>query len=337
MAMRSSRDRMRGADKAAMFMLATGEEHASKLFERMEIDEIKEITQAMSRMNVLGGQQVEAVLREFGERLGDTSGLVGGYDTAQRMLGKFLEGDQLATIMEDLRGPAGKTVWEKLDNVDESVLAAYLKNEYPQTIAVVLSRILPEHAARVLGHLSEDTAMETVMRMLRMEMVQKDVLADVEETLRTELMSNLSRTQRRDNHEIMAEIFNHLDRSTEAQFLELLEERNKESADKIRALMFTFEDLAKIDGGGIQVLLRNVDNAKLAMALKGASDQLRDLFLANMSERAAKILGEDMETMGPVRLRDVEEAQTMLVSAAKNLANAGEIFIADGKDDEVLV
>ena len=147
-------------------------------------------------------------------------------------------------------------------------------------------------------------------------------------------MSNLARTQRRDNHEIMAEIFNFLDRSTESRFLELLEERSKESADRVRALMFTFEDLLKLDGAGVQMLLRNVDNSKLGLALKGASEKLRELFFANMSERAAKILRDDMETMGPVRLRDVEEAQMMLVNTAKDLAAAGEIFIADGKDDD---
>jgi flagellar motor switch protein FliG len=238
--------------------------------------------------------------------------------------------------MEDVRGPAGRTVWDKLGNVEESVLAAYLKNEYPQTIAVVLSKVRSDQAARVLAALPEEAAIETVQRMLRMELVQKEILNDVEETLRAEFMSNLARTDRRDNHEIMAEIFNSLDRSTETRFLELLEERNKEAADRVRALMFTFEDLTKIDGPGIQTLLRNVDNGKLGLALKGASEKLRELFFANMSERASKILRDDMETMGPVRLRDVEEAQVMLVNTAKDLAAAGQIFIADGKDDEML-
>ena len=238
--------------------------------------------------------------------------------------------------MEDVRGPAGRTVWDKLGNVDESVLAAYLKNEYPQTIAVVLSKIRSEHAARVLASLPQEAAIETVLRMLRMELIQKDILNDVEETLRAEFMSNLGRTHRRDNHEIMAEIFNSLDRSTETRFLELLEERNKELADRIRALMFTFEDLAKLDGAGIQTLLRGVDSGKVSLALKGASEKLRELFFGNMSERAAKIMRDDMEALGPVRLRDVEEAQLLLVHKAKDLAASGEIFLADGKDDEMV-
>jgi flagellar motor switch protein FliG len=329
-------DGLNGTQKAAMFMLAAGEEHASKLFAKLDLEEIRDINQAMSRLGRVSGETVEVLLHDFLERLGGTAGLVGGYHAAKRLLGRSLSADKVDAILDDIRGPVGRTIWDKLGNVDESVLAAYLKNEYPQTIALVLSRIRAEHAARVLASLPEEAALETVMRMLRMELVQKDVLSDVERTLRAEFMSNLARSQRRDNHEVMAEIFNLLDRSTENRFLELLEERNKESADRIRALMFTFEDLAKLDGHGIQTLLRHIDGSKLGLALKGASPGLRELFYGNMSERAAKILRDDMEAMGPVRLRDVEEAQNALVTTAKELAARGEVFIADGKDDDVI-
>ncbi len=325
-----------GTEKAAMFLLASGEEHASKLFAKLEIEEIREITQAMSQLGVVPSKVVDGLVRDFIERLGSASGLIGSLDTAERLLGQVLDPAKVTAIMDDVRGPAGRTVWDKLGNVDESVLAAYLKNEYPQTIAVVLSKIRSEHAARVLASLPQEAAIETVLRMLRMELIQKDILNDVEETLRAEFMSNLGRTHRRDNHEIMAEIFNSLDRSTETRFLELLEERNKESADRIRALMFTFEDLAKLNGAGIQTLLRGVDSGKVSLALKGASEKLRELFFANMSERAAKIMRDDMESLGPVRLRDVEEAQLLLVHRAKDLAAAGEIFLADGKNDEMV-
>jgi flagellar motor switch protein FliG len=327
---------LNGIDMAAMFLLASGEEYARKLFAKLELEEMKEVTQAMSRLGVVPDQAVDALLRDFVERLGGAGGLIGSYDTAERLLGQVLDPAKVTAIMEDVRGPAGRTVWDKLGNVDEGVLATYLKNEYPQTIAVVLSKIRSEHAARVLSSLPPEAAIETVLRMLRMEVVQKEILNDVEETLRSEFMSNLGRTHRRDNHEVMAEIFNSLDRATEARFLQLLEERNKEAADRIRALMFTFEDLAKLEGTGIQKLLRNVDTSKVGLALKGASEKLHELFFANMSERAAKIMRDDMESMGPVRLRDVEEAQLMLVHAAKDLAEAGEIFIAGGKGNEMV-
>jgi flagellar motor switch protein FliG len=228
-------------------------------------------------------------------------------------------------------------MWDKLGNVNESVLANYLKNEYPQTVAVVLSKIKPEHAARVLGALPEDFALEVVTRMLRMESVQKEILDKVEQTLRTEFMSNLARTAKRDAHEMMAEIFNNFDRQTEGRFLTALEERNREASERIKALMFTFEDLGKLDPASVQTLLRGIDKEKLGIALKGASDTLRDIFFSNMSERAGKILREEMEAMGPVRLKTVDEAQMAMVNIAKDLAAKGEIMIANNKGDDELV
>jgi flagellar motor switch protein FliG len=204
-------------------------------------------------------------------------------------------------------------------------------------VALVLSKIKADHAARVLGLLPESFAMEVVMRMLRMESVQKEVLDQVERTLRTEFMSNLARTSRRDAHEMMAEIFNNLDRTTENRFITALEERNRDSAERIKALMFTFEDLSKLDPAGVQTLLRVVDKPKLGLALKGASEQLRDLFFTNMSERAAKILREDMASMGPVRVRDVDDSQMYMVQLAKDLAARGEIVLAEGKGEDELI
>jgi flagellar motor switch protein FliG len=179
--------------------------------------------------------------------------------------------------------------------------------------------------------------MEVIMRMLRMESVQKDILDDVERVLRNEFMSNLARTSRRDAHEMIADIFNNLDRASEQRFLTALEERNRDSAEKVRSLMFTFEDLGKLDPGGVQTLLRNVEKDKLPIALKGASEPLRDLFLSNMSERASKMLKEDMAAMGPVRVRDVEEAQLAMVTIAKELASKGEIMLTDKKGEDELI
>jgi flagellar motor switch protein FliG len=190
---------------------------------------------------------------------------------------------------------------------------------------------------KVLSILPENFAMEVVMRMLRMEAVNKEIEKDVERVLRTEFMSNLARTNRRDAHEMMAEIFNHLDRATESRFLSALEERNKDSAEKIRSLMFTFEDLARIDPAGVQTLLRAVDKDKLTIARKGASEELTDRFFSNMSERAAKLLREDMQSLGPMRLKDVEEAQTAMVTAAKDLADRGELVIGGSGGDDQLV
>ncbi len=326
-----------GPEKAALLLLSVGEDAAAKLFTLMGDDEIKEISQTMANLGTVSATLVERLFIEFADQISSTGSLTGTFESTERLLLKVLDRSRVDTIMEEIRGPAGRTMWDKLGNVNETMLASYLKNEYPQTVAVVLSKIKPEHAARVLGVLPEAFAMEVVMRMLRMEAVQKEVLDDVERTLRTEFMSNLARTNRRDAHEMMAEIFNNLDRNTESRFMTALEERNRDASERIRALMFTFEDLAKLDPGAVQTLLRNVDKSKLPMALKGASEALRDLFFANMSERAGKMLREDLAAMGPVRLRDVDESQMAMVQMAKDLAARGEIVISDKKGEDELV
>jgi flagellar motor switch protein FliG len=262
---------------------------------------------------------------------------MGSTDQAQRMLAQFLPKEKVDALMEEIRGPAGRNIWDKLANVNEEVLASYLKNEYPQTVAVVLAKVRPEHAARVLSALPEDFAAECVMRMLAMEPVQREILDKVETTLRTEFMSNLARTSKRDSHELMAEIFNNFDRQTESRFISALEDKQRDSADKIKALMFVFEDLGKLDSGGVQTLLRAVDKSDLALALKGASDSLRQLFFSNMSERGSKLLKEDMQSMGPVRLKDVDAAQTRMVATAKELSARGEIVLSDGKSEDELI
>ncbi len=319
-------------------MLALDAEHSQVLFEMMDDEEIRDLSSAMSNLGSIDSSLVEQLFVEFADQLSSGGSLVGTYDTTERLLLQSL-GDQekVNEIMEEIRGPAGRTMWDKLGHVNEQVLANYLKNEYPQTVAVVLTKIKPDHAAKVLSELPENLAMEVIMRLLQMETVQKDVLDGVEQTLRSEFMTNLARGQRQDSHEQMANIFNHLDRSTEDRLMGALEERKRESAERIKNLMFTFEDLIRVDPAGIQVLLRQVEKDQLAMAMKGASDDMKDLIFKNMSERAGKMMQEDMEAMGPVRLKEVEEAQAGIVNTAKSLSDAGEIVVAGGGDDDELV
>jgi len=326
-----------GAERAAIIMLSLGEENSSKLWSMMDEDEIKEVSQVMSNLGSVASSVIEKLMVDFVSQMSGTGSVMGSYESTERLIARFMAPEKVSQIMEEIRGPAGRTMWDKLANVNESVLANYLKNEYPQTVSVVLSKIKPEHAARVLGALPEEFALEVVQRMLRMESVQKDILDKVEQTLRVEFMSNLARTAKRDAHEHMAEIFNNFDRQTESRFVTALEERSRDSAERIKALMFTFEDLAKLDPGSIQTLLRHVEKDKLGLALKGATDGLRDVFFSNMSERAGKILREDMEAMGPVRLKDVDEAQMRMVNVAKDLANKGEIMIASGNSEDELI
>jgi len=326
-----------GPEKAAVLLLALGETFGSIIWRQLDEIEVKQVSIAMSKIGPITHDMLEALFVDFVKKVSSKGGLMGNFDSTERLLANFLPGEKVNLIMEEIRGPAGRNMWEKLSNVQENVLANYLKNEYPQTVAVVLSKIRSEHAARVLSQLPDEFALEVVNRMLRMENVQKDILDKVEQTLRVEFMSNLSHTSRRDSHELMADIFNNFDRQTEARFLTQLEEENRDAAERIKTLMFTFDDLAKLDAASAQTLVRSVEKDRLAIALKGASETARDFFFSNMSTRAAKNLGEDMDAMGPIRLRDVDEAQGSMVSVAKDLAARGEIMITKNKGEDELV
>ncbi len=326
-----------GAQRCAMLMLALGEERGASIWKQLDDDEIRDISHAMSTLGTIDSDSVEHMMVEFVSKMSTTGALMGNYDSTERILQGFLTKDRVDQIMEEIRGPAGRNMWEKLSNVQEQVLANYLKNEYPQTVAVVLSKIRAEHAARVLAILPDEFALDVVKRMLTIESVQKDIIERVEDTLRTEFMSNLSQTSRRDAHEMIAEIFNAFDRQTETRFLTALEEDSRESAERIKALMFTFDDLMRLDTASVQTLLRNVARDRLTIALKGATQSVRDFFLGHMSQRAGKMLSDDMQAMGPVRLRDVDEAQSHMVAVAKDLAARGEILITKNRGDDELV
>ncbi len=337
MAMRLREDyrTLTGTEKTAIFMLSLGEDHTAKLFQHMNEEEIMELSQTMSTLGKVSSTVVERLFIDFAEQMSSTNSLIGTMESTERLLAKAgMSKDKVGAIMEEIRGPAGRNMWEKLGNVNEEVLANFLQKEYPQTVAVVLSKISSEHAARVLAALPDSFAIEVIHRMLRMEAIQKEVLDDVERTLRVEFMANLAKTSRRDSHELMAEIFNNLERAVEGRIMGQLEQSAPDSAEKIRSLMFTFEDLGKLDGTSVQTIIRAVDKDKLPLALKGASEALKDLFFGNMSERAAKIMKEDMGTMGPVRLKDVEESQQYVVNVAKDLESRGEIVLAKGNSAE---
>ena len=327
---------MSGLHKAAILMLAVGEEQAGKLFAMMHEDEIRAISSTMAQLGVVAADAIEGLCGDFVQNFGATGGIMGSFESTENLLMKALPKDRVSQIMEEIRGPAGRTMWDKLGNVNEEILASYFKNEYPQTVAVVLSMIKPDHSARVLTLLPDAFAMEVVMRMLRMEAIQKDVLDRVERILRAEFMSNLARASRQDSHQLMAEIFNNFDRKAETRFLAGLEERNRESAEKVKSQMFTFVDLQKVPPLGLQVLLRQIDKEKLPIALKGATEVMRNLFLSQLSERAAKMLREDIAALGPVKMKDVEEAQSAIANLAKELAAAGEIEISSGSDDRMI-
>jgi flagellar motor switch protein FliG len=328
---------LKGDEKAAVLLLALGPDFGKPIFEELDELEVKALSRAMVRLGPITQNMLDDLLIEFVTGVSSTGQISGNSDTTERLLLSFLPPERVDSIMEEIRGPAGRNMWEKLSNVQEDVLANYLKNEYPQTIAVVLSKIATDHASKVLAILPEELALDVVQRMLGLDPVQKEILEKIETTLRTEFMSTLSHTKRRDSHEQMAEIFNSFDRQTESRFITQLEENDRDAAERIKALMFTFEDLSKLDSSAVQTLLQKMDKKELGLALKGANEPTRELFFGNMSARAAKLLKDDMEAMGPVRLKDVDEAQSRMVALAKDMAARGEIVIIKNKSSEEMI
>ncbi len=326
-----------GAQRAAALMLALGPEHGAPIWDQLSADEIKELSGHISQLGRLSAEVVDFLLMQFTGEVTSMSSMHGSVASTERLLSSFMPADKVAEIMQDIGGPQGRTMWDKLSNVNEATLAAYLRNEYPQTVAVILSKMKPEHTAKVLAALPEDFTVEVIQRMLVADPVQSEIVTEIEQTLRAEFVSNFSRDQKRDSHEVMADVFNALDRSKEEALLGALEQKSQPSAERIRALMFTFEDLTALMPDSIAAVVKKADNRVLALALKGVGDDVKDLFLAGMTQRAGKMLREEMASMGPVRARECEDAQADLVRLAKTMADDGEILLIDPKSDDTMI
>ncbi|QDH17356.1 flagellar motor switch protein FliG [Swingsia samuiensis] len=318
-----------GSQKAAILMMTLGEANCALLFEQMKEEEIRKISVAMSELGIVTAETVERVCKEFSHNMGSTGSFVGDLETTERLLKNSLSDNRADAIMQEIRGPAGRTMWEKLGNVSENVLANYLKQEHPQTVAVVLKYIKVDHAAKVLGLFEEDFAVEVMERMLNTHQVSNEILQSIEKALRLEFVGNAPKNSQKDSYEVLADIFNNFDRRNEERFMAALEVRSLNDAERVKNLMFTFEDLVKLSPEGLTVLLSKASRDLLPIALKGASDGLRKSFFNTMSERARRMLEDEINNLGPVRIKDVDLAQSKFVQIAKDLLEQNEIDILD--------
>ncbi len=329
--------RLNGAQKVAIVLLSLSDEDATKIFSLMSEDEIAEVSHAMSYLGSVSPEVVHSVIYQLNNDITGDSMFLGNLHNTERLLEKVLDKERVSALMDEIKGPQGRNTWEKLANVNEELLALYFRNEHPQTAALVLSKISPDHAAKVLSNLPDSFAFEIISRILSLSNVKKEVLERVEKILRVEFISSVGKTQKNNSFEMLAEIFNNLDRSNETKFMNMLENNIPDAAAKIKEMMFTFEDLVKIDSKGIQRLLRDVEKSRLTLALKGASEDLKKILFASMSQRAAKIIEEDLMSLGSVRVRDVDSARADVVMAAKALIDNGEIDVSLNSDEEELV
>lgn len=319
-----------GPEKCSIMFLALGEQRAAPLLERFDEDEIRVITRAMSGLGNITASVLEELIGRFSEQFAMGGSVVGSYETTERMLKAFLPEDKVGDIMTYIRGPAGRTTWEKLSSVNEHLLAKYLAGEHPQTVAAVLSKLTADHSAKVMPLLPRGVSKSVMRRMVKLQSIPQEVLADVEETLHKELMLNYALSSVPDSHEQLAEIFNRTDPKALDDFLADLETELPDSAALVKQLMFTFDDLVDLDSVSLGTLVRTCDTDTLVYALKGSKDNVRELFISHMSERAGAILRDSIETMGPVLSRDVETAKNAILRKAKELAEAGAIIIQRG-------
>lgn len=322
-----------GAQKAAILLLSFGEEIAAEIFKNMTEFEIKRIGTAMSRLGRLDQEIVDEVMLEFYDILQQNKKyFYGGSDYTIKVIGNAFKGGDANDIIDQLQLGATANL-DSLELIDPRTLATFIRNEHPQTIALILAHLDPKKCGEALKLLPESLHTEILLRIANLDAVAPEIIEEIDEVLRNEIQSMGSiHTQKIGGVEPLAEMLNLIDKSTEEQILDNLEERDPELADKIRQLMFTFDDLVKIDDRGIQELIKGVNNDKWKIALKTASEAVRELVFKNMSERAAKMLREDMEAMSAVKLSDVEKIQFEVVGIARKLEGEGKILIASSGD-----
>jgi len=327
-----------GAERLAIIFLCLGEDKAAEFLERMDESEITAVSHSIAGLGTIASSVVEQVMFEFAENMGQGANLIGNYDTAEKMLLRIMPERRVAEIMGEIRGPLqGRNMWDRFSNLNESLIANYLKNENPQTVAAIMSKIKGDTGAKVLALLPKAMQMDVVQRMINMDAVPRDVLVEIESTLMNEFMATATRASASDPHERMAEIFNRLDPDSLQPLMEGLEREMPDALQRIKQKMFTFEDLVRLDANSLAKVMRGAEGKTLPMALKGASDSMRKVFLDAMPERSRNILLEEIQIMGAVRLKECQEAQSQLVAVAKQLAEEGAIVLPQGDEDDAMI
>ena len=335
---RARRRRLTGPQKAAILFLCLGERRGSALMQKLDEEEIQKITRAMSRLGVIDGATVEAVMSEFTESVMNGGAIVGSFSVAERLLKNFLPDDQVSAILKDISGPLKeRDLWARFSSINETVIANYLKGEHVQTAAAILTNVKVDVAARVLPLLGPEMMQDVLERMIRMEMVPGELMQEIEETLKTDLMGSASESNGQDMQQHMAELLNKFDRDLFETVSPVLESRVPEEFNSIKQKMFTFDDLMKLDGMSLARVMRGVPGNTLPLALRGASKEVRDYFLDVLPARSREMLTDEMASMGPVRGRIVREAQSAMVDYAKELAEDDMITLpTDDEEDDFI-
>jgi flagellar motor switch protein FliG len=331
-----------GPEKAAIFLLFMGEEFTAEIFKKLDEQEIKTLGHCMTRINRVSPDRLDSLLQEFTRQFA-TGGsmMVKGETFLKRAITKAVGTRKAEAIIGEMGEDSTPrdAAFESLKAVDPVLIAEFIRFEHPQTIAVILANMDPAQASQVLIQLPEHLQPDVLLRVAKLEGVPPDVLGEIDKLLneRLESVASHEAAQKAGGVNAVAEILNHVDSATENTLLTRIEEDSGELADEIRQCMFVFEDLSGIDDRGIMSLMREVANEDLTLSLKTATPELKDKILNNVSERARVVIEEDLESMGPVRLRDVEAAQQRIVRVAKKLEEEGKLVITGKGGDEIFV
>ncbi|MCI5524086.1 MAG: flagellar motor switch protein FliG [Treponema sp.] len=328
-----------GRQKAAIFLVALGSEVSSEVLKHLRDDEVEQITFEIARLETIDADFKDQVLEEFQELMQAQNFITtGGIDFARELLEKSLGSQKAIDIINRLTSSLQVRPFDFIRRTDPAHLLNFVQQEYPQTIALILAYLDPQKAAVILSSLPTETQPKVSKRLATMDRTSPDVLREVERVLEKKLSTLSSEDYTAAGGvDAIVEILNNVDRSSEKAIIETLEEEDPELAEEIKKRMFVFEDIVMLDDRAIQKVLREVDTQELAKALKSVDSDVQDKIFHNMSKRAASMLKEDMEFMGPVRLKDVEESQQKIVSVIRRLEDSGEVVIARGGDEEMIV
>jgi len=329
-----------GLIKAAVVLSALEDKEKMEIFKHLEDGEIRKVINAISELQSLPVNEVKSILKEFYSLISEeTDFLFTSDDDTKALIMQALGEERARAVLGQLNlGTVTKTSLESVDVVDPRSLANFLINEHPQTIALIVAHLEPQKKSQVVKRLPESLQSEVILRIANMDYVAPELIKQLDRVLQKELSTVGSvETQRLGGIEPIAEMFNIMDKNSEEMILNKVEEKDPMLAEEIRKLMFTFDDLILVDDRGLQAILKEVPNEKLIIALKSAPDDVKEKIFANMSERAATLIQEDLEAMGPVRMSDVESAQQEIVNVARKLEDDGKIMIARGGDEDQFV
>ncbi|MGX9365456.1 flagellar motor switch protein FliG [Desulfoplanes sp. PS50] len=328
-----------GSQKAAILLLALGKNLAATIFKHLEREEITAISRAMVEMDTISKEMAQEVLKEFNETMiVQKDMLVAGPKQVKKMLTENLDADTAKYVIDSLDLDLGRTPFKELQNVSPKILSQILRNEHPQTLALIAGHLPSDNAAELMQNLAPGVRTEVMMRLAKLEAVPEDMLMEVDKVLQNQLIAIGGKEGKHvGGVQAVAEILNAIDHSTEEEILNEIEEDSSTLADDIRQLMFVFEDATTLDNRAIREVLKEISNEELGLAMKTASDEVKTKFFSNMSERAATMIQEDLEIMGPVKLSDVESAQQSIVKSIRRLEAEGRIVIAGKGGGDVLV